>query len=547
MKKSSFLEGAMIATIGIIVCKIIGLIYVIPFYKIIGDRGGALYGYAYSIYAIFLSLSSSGIPIAISKIVSEYNSLEYYNTKERSYKIGVKIISLLGGFFFVILMLFANPIASLILGNLQGGNTIGGVAMVIRVIATTLLIVPLLSVTRGYLQGHNYITPPSIANVIEQLVRVLVIVIGSFLALKVFKTSLEIAVGIAVFGATIGAVASYIYLYRKIRKSKLQTDIPITRAEAKITNKDIVKKIIFYALPFVMIDLINSAYSTVDTTTVVNTMVKLGFNDIAEVTIGVITTWASKLNMIVISIALGITISLIPSMTKSNVKKDMKDISKKINQSLQATLLTCLPMVIGLSFLARPTWVIFYGYNELSITIFEAFIFTSLTYSFYMILTNAAQTLDDTKLSLGTLLVSFIGKVLLNVPMMYLCKHIGIGVYYGPIITTILTQGIGILFVTYVLGKKYQVNYRSTIYNGIKIVLSALIMLIVLKIVNIFIPLDSVTRIKALIEVLIYALLGGIVYLTAIYKSGLIDDIFGKNFLKSIIAKIPFKNKYKMR
>jgi len=96
MKKSSFLAGAAISTIGIIICKVIGLVYVIPFYALIGIQGGALYSYAYSIYNMFLNLATSGIPVAMSKIVSEFNSLKLYNTKERTFKIGLKIIGFLG-------------------------------------------------------------------------------------------------------------------------------------------------------------------------------------------------------------------------------------------------------------------------------------------------------------------------------------------------------------------------------------------------------------------------------------------------------------------
>ncbi len=72
MKKSTFVKGAFITTLGIIISKILGIIYVIPFHSIIGDEGGALYGYAYTIYTLFISLASAGIPLAISKLVSEY-------------------------------------------------------------------------------------------------------------------------------------------------------------------------------------------------------------------------------------------------------------------------------------------------------------------------------------------------------------------------------------------------------------------------------------------------------------------------------------------
>ena len=73
-KKNNFIDGAIISTLCLIVCKILGLIYVIPFYKIIGTKGGALYSYAYSIYAVFLNLSTIGIPSAIAKIISEYDA-----------------------------------------------------------------------------------------------------------------------------------------------------------------------------------------------------------------------------------------------------------------------------------------------------------------------------------------------------------------------------------------------------------------------------------------------------------------------------------------
>ena len=77
MKKKNFIDGAIISTLCLIVCKILGLVYVIPFYKIIGSKGGALYSYAYSIYAVFLNLSTVGIPSAIAKIISEYDTLSF--------------------------------------------------------------------------------------------------------------------------------------------------------------------------------------------------------------------------------------------------------------------------------------------------------------------------------------------------------------------------------------------------------------------------------------------------------------------------------------
>ena len=221
MKKNSFMQGAFIATLGIVLSKILGIIYVIPFYAIIGDQGGALYGYAYSIYSIFLGISQAGIPLAISKIVSEYNVLGYYNAKKRTFKLGKKVLSILGLICFLIMFIFAKWIAILIIGNVSGGNTIEDVTLVVRIISTAVLIVPFVSIYRGYLQGHKFITPTSVSQVLEQLVRVLVIVIGSFLTLKVFHLSLTTTVGVAVFSATIGALTTYFYLIYKTKKNKL--------------------------------------------------------------------------------------------------------------------------------------------------------------------------------------------------------------------------------------------------------------------------------------------------------------------------------------
>ena len=110
LKKNSFIQGAFIATLGIVISKILGIIYVIPFYAIIGDQGGALYGYAYNIYSIFLGISQAGLPLAMSKLISEYNTLGYYETKEKIYKVGKTFLNILGVICFLILFIFAPQI-----------------------------------------------------------------------------------------------------------------------------------------------------------------------------------------------------------------------------------------------------------------------------------------------------------------------------------------------------------------------------------------------------------------------------------------------------
>lgn len=540
MKKNSFIEGALISTIGIVLCKILGLLYVIPFRAIVGVEGSVLYGYAYTIYSVFAGLSSNGIPSAMSKTVSEYNTLGYYNSQERAYKIGKYIINGIGIVSFLILFIFAPQMAHLIIGDIEGGSNLSDIVMVIRVISTSLIFIPLLSISKGYVQGHRMMRVPAIANVIEQLVRVIVIIAGSFLTLKVFNLSITTAVGVSVFGATIGALIAYLYVLDKIRKNReaLKRNEKMTRAEAKITNKEIFKKIVLYALPFILIEFIRSIYNTVDTFTVVKTLVSVGYNiKDAENILSIITTWGSKLNMIVLSITMGLTISLIPNVVSSATLKKYDEVSQKINQALKIILFVALPMTLGLWFLSNSVWTIFYGYDQLSASVFKVYILQAIVMSFYYILVDANQALSNTKVALGTLIVTFILKLIFNTPVMLLFNYLKLPAYIGAIITTILAQALAIIFLLLNLKKKYKVNYKDTFITGIKIIILNLIMIVSLSIVRLVIGEFPHTRLYSLLEIIIYGLIGIFVYGFIAYKEHLFEDVFGKELLNKFKRK----------
>ena len=96
MKKNSFIEGTLIATFSIFLVKILGMVYVIPFYAIVGSQGAALYAYAYNIYGLFLEISTAGIPNAVGKLINELNTLNKQEAKVRTFKLGKKVLSFLG-------------------------------------------------------------------------------------------------------------------------------------------------------------------------------------------------------------------------------------------------------------------------------------------------------------------------------------------------------------------------------------------------------------------------------------------------------------------
>ncbi len=547
MKRTGFLAGAAISVIGIVICKVIGLVYVIPFYAIIGTQGGALYSYAYSIYNVFLNLATSGIPVAMSKVVSEYNEMKFYNTKERVFKIGLKVISILCVISFLILFIFAPNLANMIIGGVEGGNTVEDVTMVIRVISTAVLVVPFLSVSKGYLQGHKIMQVSSIADILEQLARVIVILAGSFLTLKVFHLSLNTAVGVAVFGATVGALVAYFYVFLKIKKSKdLKKHEKATIEEKKITNKSLVRKIVFYAMPFVVISLLQSIYVMVDVFTIVKGLVGLGYTTaISENVVSVIQTWGSKLNMIVMSISTGIITSLIPTIASAYAVRNIKEVNGKITQALQSLFLVVIPLSVGISFMSSAVWTVFYGYDELNSSIFKLLILSQIPLSICSVMVNTNQTMNNTKATITALGGSLLFKILLNVPFMHLFNFLGLEAYYATISLNIIIDSSASIYLLRKVKMETDINYLKTLRTLIKVIMCTLIMVLGLSILNLFIPSYSISRMGSILYIILYGVVGILIYFFVAYKSNTISDIVGKDFVEKIIFKFKGLKKFK--
>lgn len=536
MKKESFLKGALISTLCIILSKVLGIIYVIPFHAIIGEKGGALYSYAYTIYNLFLTLSTVGLPLAISKIVSEYNTLDYQDAKKRSYKIAFYFTLSLSIVSSLTLFIFAPIISNLIKGGVSGGNSVSDIVFVLRVASTAIFFSTILSTTRGYLQGHKFISVSSISQIIEQFVRVLVIIFGSYIGIKIF--GLKEAVGIAVFGATAGALVAFIYLRLKMKKTKIDENYITKREETKITNKYLFKKLIKYTIPFVITSVIASIYDTVDTFTIVKGLVKYGSMDVdsAEAVLGVIATWGNKLNMIVTSIASGIVVSLLPNLTSDFVKKNIAGVKEKVIKTFELLLYLVIPMAVGLSTLAIPVWKIFYGNSELGPNVFKVSVFVAVFSSTFINVNVIMQSLNRYKTVFISLISGVLFKAIFNVPLIILFNKIGINPYYASIVATITGFSISIFISLRDLHKTFKINYNVLIKNIIICILSILVVVLLIKIFEIFVPFTNLSRFKSILVVSICALIGAIIYFYLTYKNKVVEEVFGN----SILNKIPF-------
>lgn len=542
MKKSSFVEGTFIATFAIFFTKILGMLYVIPFYAMIGIQGSALYAYAYNIYIIFLDISSAGLPIAISKIINEYNTLGMMDAKKRAYFIGKRIMVFLAVTVFILLMLFAPQIATILLGDLTGGNTIEQVALAIRCVSFAILIVPFLSVTKGYLQGHKVINISSYSQVIEQIVRIAVILLGSYFVLNVFKGTVTTAVCVSVLGAFIGGLVAYIFIKLMMRKSdtkelSLNEEFP----KDNVTNKEIGKKIFSYAIPFIIINMVSSCYNFIDMTLLLRTMnyLNLAAADVEFVT-SAVTTWAPKINMIVTSVAMGMSTSFIPTMVTAYTLKDWKEVNNKFNQALQILVFISLPMTIGLSMLSTEVWSIFYGHNVSGSYILALNVFTGLFINIYMITSSALQGLNKFKIVYLSTIIGFVSNALLDVPLMLLYSKIGIPPYLGAISASIIGYSLSIIIALVALKKQCKLAYRSTFNTLLKMLVPTGLMMLAVFLVSIIVPVNVASKLSCVLFVAINAIVGAGVYFIVSYKMRIVEKVLGKRMVNKILKILTF-------
>lgn len=538
LRKTNFIEGAFVATLCIITTKIIGILYVIPFYKIIGEQGGTLYGYAYNIYNIFLIISSAGIPLAISKLTSEYFTKGEDNKKIRMYHIAFKAIMIFSIVSFLICFILAPQLSNLLIGTLEGGNTLEDVTFVIRLISFALLVIPLLSIKRGYLQGHRYIIEPSVSQIIEQLARIAVILIGSYVCVYILKLEIKFAVGISVFAACISGIVCYIYLSIITKRNKKQIglteDVQLTKEE----DKEIIKKIIFYSIPFIFINLANSIYTFTDMVLIIRTLPKLGFSAIdTEFITSVFTTWGVKFTTILTSISTGLVISLIPNMVKDFTENNTESLNKNYNKCLKIVLLIITPLAIFISCMSTGAWNIFYGTNVYGPMIIKYSIIMTIMDCLYTIINSIMQSINKQKMVYINVTIGIIINITLDVPLMYLFNNLKLPAYYGAItaslIGVVVSNIIGIIY----LNKNMHLSYRETINMLPKYILSIVILIVTLNFFKYIFPISSSGRVLTLIYLLISGLVCGSIYLIINFKN--IKEIIPEK----IINKIPFIKK----
>lgn len=525
---SNIVRGSMLLTGATFLSKFLGLIYLIPFNALVGAEGGTLYNFAYVPYNIMLSISTIGIPLAMSKTISKYNALGDYETGRRTFKYGTVLMFITGFISFLILFFGAETLANGMItnDNPEYGITVADVVLVIRAVSFALLIIPAMSIMRGFFQGYESMGPSAVSTVTEQIVRILFVLISVFVVIVIAKGTIAAAVGFATFGAFVGAIGSWVVLlyFWKKRKPYLDESLKKQKAPSKVSTKSIFREMLSYAGPFIIVGLATSLYQLVDAFTFERAMVAAGYDEIWA--LGAINTYAHKIVIIPGTIATGLSLAILPALTRTFAQNNKKLLHEQINQSLQIILVLVIPASVGIAVLADVAYGALYGLDNIELTgsLLAWYGPVGLFFALFTVTASMLQGINQQNFTVLSLMAGLLVKILLNIQLIHWFGA------KGAIIGTGLAVVIAVFINLWRIKKSVHFSFKKTIKRTMLILIfvtvMALAILIVKSVLGLFISYDS-SRLGTIFVLFAGIGVGGAIYLNLAYASTLLHRIFG--------------------
>lgn len=527
-----FVKGAMVLSLSMVLARLLGLLYVIPFQHLVGPAGLALYAYAYAPYSLFLTLSTLGIPVGIAKFISKYNADEEYDTSRHIFKVGMFFMILLGIICFVIMWFGADWFARQALATSEGTyNTHEDVVWVIRTVSFAVIVIPPMSILRGFFQGNQDMTPTAISQVIEQFVRVVLIIIGASVVVYLLPNgTTRMAVTIAVFAAFVSGVISLYVLYRQWLKRRAAFNALLEKSapHPKRSTKALFKELLSYALPFAMLSLVATWFQMIDTVTFNNGMIHAGIEpEVAESIFGIYATALSKIIMIPVSFAIAFGQPLVTEVTEKMRKKDVIGVHKTLTTAILLTSVVTLPAVIGMAMLSNPIYVMLFnreGLNVVGGAMFGVGAFIGFFLAFNSIISAIIQGIGSQYKALIFLVIASVIKWGGNVLLIPIFE------VNGAILATMIAYAFCIVMNYMEIRRTTGVETRLILKRHIAIVLFTGIMAftvwLAMRVLNLFLDYTA-SRGQASLYVLIAGLIGLIVYAVLVIYFDLGKMLFG--------------------
>ena len=343
-KQNSFFGGAAILAAGILIVKLIGMFYKIPLINIIGEAGAADFNNAYNIYAVLLTVSTAGLPVAVSKLVSEANALDRRNQVRRTFRLALVLFLALGLVSFLVMFFRADALA----GMMNDSKAAAG----IRALAPAVVCVGCLAALRGYSQGHSNMAPTSVSQIIEALCK---LVVGLGLAFWLVKQGKDpdVAAAGAITGVTVGTVVALAYMVLDFLLSRGREDIRGT--DRPDSAGSILVNILKIAVPITLSSSMVGIVTVIDSSLVQGQLQSaLDLTEQASRTLYGNYSGALNIYNLPTSLMAAITASVIPAVSAALARRDRRGAARITGSALRITALLSFPMGVGLFVLGTP-------------------------------------------------------------------------------------------------------------------------------------------------------------------------------------------------
>ncbi len=375
IKKQSFMEGAAVLVVAHLVVKIIGACFKIPLANILQETGMAFFSRAYNLYAAMFVMATAGLPVAVSKMVSESLAKQNYGESKKVLRAAVILLTIIGAVGTGILFFGARSFA-------EGAFQSPGSYLSIVAISPAILFISILSAFRGYFQGHSNMIPTAYSEVVESVAKLVIGLVGAYFLMSV---SVELASAGAVFGVTLGglfALLLLLYFYYKNRKNTPAYDTVATRSTGKIFVR-----LLTIAIPITIGAAVMSLTNVIDTFMIGNRLQAISVNQeiartlteffgiasqdaaiganlshkAADVMYGSYSGYAMSLFNLPPSIVTSISMSIVPAISAALAISNKAQARLLTESSIRITTIFALPCAIGLSVLSTPILIGLYN------------------------------------------------------------------------------------------------------------------------------------------------------------------------------------------
>ena len=350
-KKQNFLQGTALLAMATMIVKLVGALYKVPLNAIIGEKGFGYFSTAYEIYNILLMISTAGLPVAMSRMISQASSLEHYGQVRQVYATARRIFLILGITGSVLMTSFCRPLANF-WNQPDAWAAIG-------FLGPCVLLICIMSAYRGYFQGQSNMIPTAVSQVLEVVTKLIVGMIAAVAFLKA-TASISLAAGGAILGVTASCLVSAVYLFGCFRKSYRQlpegTDTPKSFSS---TAKELLK----IAVPITVSSTILSIITSLSSKIYMGRLLGSGISQEAADTMRGIHVMTQTIYNMPCSFITPITVSIIPAITAQITLKKFKETRMTEESAIRVTGIFAMPCAVGLVCLAGPVTALLGGYT----------------------------------------------------------------------------------------------------------------------------------------------------------------------------------------